>query len=255
LKTDTSPADEPGLPSAAPFEVPTYDTAPGDQPYVDRVLSMDPVRDVPGPATLKGDMKVPAKFTLAMLPQGELREQVERRLRMVPPSKYEESQHEFVREALYNNSLSVRASMGVSSEALPYWKEMADIAAEGRQAVREFDRLALQINEVARHETRLNEATGDYEPVPVMRLEGDGRTAALRRMEELSYKLKLLEGIEGERRLKRAMLATVELMKRREAQAADQAEVARRVEAEEREARINQQVQTKLRMRGVEVKP
>jgi hypothetical protein len=256
LHVDTSPDDEPGLPSAAPFEVPNYAVAPEDQPYVDRVLAMDPVADVPGPATLKGELKVPAKFTLATLPVGPLRDEVEQRLASVrpPASKYEETVHEFVAAALRKNSLDVRAAWGVSGEALPYWKEMGTIASEGRRCAQEFDQLATKLNEVSHYETRLNEQTGEQEPWPVMVLEGDGRTAALRQMTTLAYKMKLLNGIEGQRRLDRAMLETVKLLKAREAQVADEAEIARLTDERERQSRIEARVAAKLRMRGVEVK-
>lgn len=241
-------ADEPGLPAGASFEMPSYDIDPADQGIVDEILAEDPVTDAPSPVTLKGRVMLPAKVTLAMLP-AELQADVAAKLKGVHPDKFEALEQEYIAEALRANSLNVRTVMGLGDGAGLYAKEQVAIANEARQLLAEFDKNTADLAEVSHYEARANDE-GRTEPHPVLAMSAERRAATLRRQEEISYRVKLLQTVEGQRRLAKALKEDVERRKAARELVEDNAEIARRVDTEAREARIAAQVAAKVRMKG-----
>lgn len=254
---DHSPDDEPGLPSAAPFEVPDYSIAPEDQHIADEIVAMDPLRDVPGPATMKGDAKiVPDRFTLTTLPPGPLRDRVEQQLALQPPSKREEAEHELVKRALEANGLDLRGRVGVGSGATPYHKEQAQIASEIAQLDREYARLTEDMGAVREYVSRINEESGKAEAEPVPMYGAERQKAMLNRMLEIQHIVALKQpgGLEYERRMAKALRDSVAIRKAHAAQKAKLAKVEARatelIESEE----IERLARSKARMMGAELK-
>ncbi|MDP9423279.1 MAG: hypothetical protein M3Q19_10700 [Pseudomonadota bacterium] len=246
LRVDTTPDADLKIDADGEFKVPTYDIAPEDKHIADRILAMDPLRDIPSPFRGFESIKQPA-LTLSSLPP-PMQQAVERKLAMVPASKRAESEREFVRAALEDNSRNVRLRAGVGEGALPFHKTAAELEANHRALSRQFDSISEQLAEVERYDMRVNPATGQREPVPVLAVNGSARLALVRQQEQLNYRMERLEKEEGQRQLQKALMESVELIKRREAQLAEETEVQAGAESKVREDRIAKRVAARARM-------
>jgi hypothetical protein len=227
------------------FEVPSYDIDPSDQHIADVIMKQDPVSSVPGPFSgLEGKLTVEPKLTSLPIP---LREKVERQLAMVPPSRYAESEREFVTAALKEHSLSVRTQAGVAGTALPIHKVQAELAIKYRDLARRFNDNQAKLADVRDYGTAYDDK-GQRIPVPVYTFDGTAREGILREQEDLAYHMNLLEGPEGQRLLQKALKESVEVYKARQAAAAEEAEVQSRAEAKVRESRIERRAAARARM-------
>ena len=228
------------------FAVPTYDVAPEDKHIADAILALDPLTAVPSPFSGFQNVK-PPEMKLSALPK-EMRESVEKELAWLPLADRDEAEPRLVRAALEKNSREVRANAGVGEGALPFHQRAAELAADHRQLGRQFDSISAQLTEVSHHETRVNPATGQREPVPVLAVQGSARVGLVREMERVAYNMKLLEGIEGQRQMQKALLESVELVKQRNAQLAEEAEVQARADRLVRESRLDRRAAVRARM-------
>lgn len=245
LRADVAGDDDLRQGGEGRFEIPAYDIDPADRSIADAILAEDPVSAVPGPFSgLEEKLTVEPKLT--SLPPA-LRDKVERQLAMVPPSRYTESEREFVEAALKEHSLTVRTQAGVAGTALPIHKARAEIAIQYRDLARRFDDITTKLVDVKDYKTVLDES-GQRKPVPVYTFDGAARDALVREQEQINYHLKLLEGPEGQRRLQKALKESVEVYKARQSALADEAEVQTRAEAIVRESRIQRRAAVRAKM-------
>jgi hypothetical protein len=234
------------------FVPPTYDIDPADAHIVDEIRALDMLTEVPGASTVTGSINIPEP-KLSTLPPA-IRETIERQLAMVPASQREATEKELITKALRQNAANTRALGGLSSEATPYHAEMATVAREVRTAEAEFDKISDQLATVLRYDNRWDDEKQESVPVPVYAFEGSLRTALINRQAELNYRIKLLAnedgtlGIEGRRRVDRAMLESVALRKARDEQVADLKAVDARAQELAREARIERQAKIRAKM-------
>lgn len=237
---------------ASNYTPPTYDIDPADQHIADSIRSMDVLSQVPGPTSAIGAVKVPEP-TLSALPPA-MREQVEAQLAMVPASKRAESEKELVVKALRKHSLHLRSLAGVAGTATPYHREQAVIARDIRTAEAEFDALSTQLHDIIRYDNQWDEATQSNIPVPVFAVEGDRRKAYMQQQDQILYRISLLVngdgslGIEGQRRMAKALHDSVQLQKAVAEQKADNEEVEKRAQELAREARINKRAGVRAKM-------
>lgn len=255
LKIDTTPADEPGIPSGS-FTPPEYAVAPEDQHILDEILATDPLA-LPGPVSVKGDLpKGPERYTLAHLKGTALFAEVERRLASQPPgSRSADVEHELVERALRENSLDLRAAGGFGAGAPPVFREAAAISNEVRQLDREFDTLQAELARVSHHETGVD-ANGDPKAIPVPLISRERMRAVLARLDEILHvrALKCPGGYEFERRMAKARFDSVEQVKAQKAEAAKLAKIEARAAAMVEEEEIERLARSKARMRGAEVR-
>lgn len=257
LKVDHNPEDETGTTVGSSFDVPSYElTSDEDRAIAAEILARDPVYDVPGPTTLKGAVKVPDRFTLAMISDADVREDIERQVAQQPASNRAAAEQDLLRKALEAQRLDLCVKAGLGDGASPFHREQVTLAAEVRKIDQESDRLIAELVASKDAELRPDPETGEMKPVAVPLLSMAGIERNTRRLNELLYErsLKVAGGVEYDRRVAKALQESVEVEKARREQLEDEAEIAHRLRKEERENRINARVATKLRMRNAEVK-
>ena len=250
LRVGNGPYSEEAAPVGEAFQMPSYDIAPEDEAIAAEIMGLDPVNDVPGPATVTGRVELPKQVPLSALPP-----HIAQGIRAEAANCRPESRADFeaaaVAQYLRTHALEARTAIGLGDGATAYHREQVAIAGQARTLLQEWDRLAGDLQSIERWE---HNAQAPDQPIAIMRLSGTAREGALRRQAEIKYQVDLLNGIEGERRLARALRESVAEVKARREAAEDRAEIAKRVEQGEREARIAEEVERKLRMRGAKPK-
>jgi hypothetical protein len=243
------------------FTVPSYNVAPEDEPRAQELLSAfnsDPLA-TPSPVKLTGGgaFKAPERFTLAILPpdkQAALASQ----LAQVPADLRAEREHELVLAALQKNSLELRIKAGPGEGATPLEREQFGLAREIHELETEELEIQRQLAEVEKAVPVYNEITGEpvIDPLTgkqmtklVDRIQGDRRKALEARAKELAYRVSLLQGVEGDRRIDRALAETIAREKQQRQQLADRGEVERMAEEIAREKRIRKQAEARARFK------
>lgn len=247
LRVDTTPDTELQADADATeaFKVPSYEVAPEDKPIADAIQAMDWLTDVPSPFKGFSNIK-PPEMKLSSLPPA-MRASVEKQLAYTPPADRDEAERKLVRAALESHSREVRSQAGVGEGALPYHQTLAELNANYRQLGREFDNISAQLTEVSHHDTRVDPATGQRSPVPVLAVQGPARAGLVRELEQLTYRMKLLGGVEGHRLLDKALLESVELVKKRNAQASEERQTQVEAERMVREGRLKRRAEARAR--------
>jgi hypothetical protein len=248
LRVSIEPDPDLKLDADGDFKVPTYDVAPEDKHIADAILAMDPVTQVPSPFSGFQGVKAP-ELTLASLPP-EMRGDVERQLAHTPPSKRAETERELVRRRLGENSKEVRLRCGVGEGALPIHQVAAELEANHRFLSRDFDTISEQLAEVVRYDMRLDQTTGERVATPVYLFEGLAREKLVQEQARLNYRMSLLEGIEGQRQMQKALQETVALIKQRNAMVAEEAAVQAGAEKLVREQRLQKRIEARARSLG-----
>ncbi len=229
------------------FTLPSYDIAPEDFELAERLSQFDPLA-TPSPVKLTGGgaFKAPERFTLSILPpdkQGPIAAQ----LAQVPAYVRAEREHELVVEALKRNSIELRVKSGPGSGATPVERERFLLAREVYDLESEETRLLTQLAEVDRWvpvfdtETGapvIDPKTGQQQVKAVEVIQGDRRKAMEARVAEIRRHIGLLDGPEGDRRLQRALKASVEAEKARQQQLAEEQDARRMADEINRDQRV-----------------
>ncbi len=244
------------------FTLPSYDIAPEDQARAQELLAAfnaDPLA-TPSPVKLTGGgaFKAPERFTLSILPpdkQGPIAAQ----LAQVPANVRADREHELVVEALKRNSTALRIKAGPGEGATPLEREQFAVAHDIdtleteelaiRAELAEADRWVPVYDEITGQPV-IDPATGQQMVRRIDRVQGDRRKALEARAEELAYRANLLRGIEGDRRIQKALAQTIALEKQQRQQLADRAEVERMADEIAREKRIREQAETLAKFKG-----
>jgi hypothetical protein len=229
------------------FTLPTHAIAPEDQERANRLASFHPLA-TPSPVTLtgSGSFKAPERFTLSILPP-EKQAPIAAQLAQLPLGQREAREHELVTEALKQNSIELRIKAGPGPGATPVERERFLLAREVYDLERAEEAVLMQLGEVEKWvpvydeitgKPVIDSKTGQQQLVAVQRIQGDRRKAMEARAAEIRHQIALKEGIEGDRRLQRALNLTVEAEKAREEALAIDQEARRLSEEINREVRV-----------------
>lgn len=240
---DNTPAAPPPLAAdtrGSDFEMPTYDIAPEDQALADEIASFDPVYDTKGPTTFSGSVKLPETIKATGLPP-HLRDPIVAQLATVPESRREAEERRLVYAALYQNSLGLRIVAGPGAGANTYERAALALTFDMEETEREIDRLGRQLGEMAETATvSYDPATGQQRVQTAHRFQGERRAGLEAEYRRALHKLAQLNGIEGERRLAKALSEAVQERKALQQQLDDDREARERAEKLLREERVSE---------------
>ena len=177
-----------------------------------------------------------------------MREGVERQLAHTPASKRAETERTLVRAALEQNSRRVREQAGVGEGALPCHKEAAELSAQHRALSQRFNRISDELAEVACFDVKLDPKSGERVTLPVYAVENIARQKLVQEQGQLSYQMGLLEGVQGERLMKKALRESVELVKKRNEMIAEETLIQAGAEKLNREQRLQKRIEARARM-------
>lgn len=234
-------------PKAAPF-------TPEEQAVADEILAMNPL-DIPGPHKGLESRRLSAPTLKTLNP--EMRRIAQDRLSALPAHQQDADAEARVVMAVYREHLpELRVTTGLHSEATPFHRTMANIAANHRDLGREFERITKELAEVSTYRTVADPATGEQKPEPVMKVQGLQRQARIDRLADLNRQMNLLQredgtfGPEANRRLNEALRESVAARLTLKQAVEDKAEVERRAAAMVREDRIAAQAASRARLLG-----
>ena len=245
--------------------VETYGSAPRKpdvitpelEPWAQKVLAIDPIRGVPGNVRDDTTKRPPMNLKIEALPpemQSELYRQLELRPNM-PPAERAKLESKLVEEAVRQKLPGIRAMAGVRSDATPYHKEAAEIAGQVQQLQRLRADLQTAVDDIAELRKGEDPQTGELVAIPVYRLGEARRQAYTGQIADLTRQMSLLVmedgsyGIEGAKRMRRALAVSAAQMKRAHEQCEDEAEAQKRAASQIREARINERAEQLAKMR------
>jgi len=219
--TDTTPptpltVDTTG--SSSTFEkMPSYDIASEDRELADAITKFDP-HSVPSPIEVEGEFRVPERMTSRALPDA-MRYEIEQKLSGLSGAARDQRDHDLTMEALRKNSLGIRVRLGPGAGANQYQREAFALQRDIEKLEADAAGILNSLNEVVRLDVvGVNSATGEQLTNTVYRVEGANRRGLELRHAELMRNLAALEGVEGDRRLKRALYDAVESEKTSRAQ-------------------------------------
>lgn len=191
-------------------KMPSYDIAPEDQELADSITKFDPY-GTPSPIEAKGEFRIPERFTAKVLPDA-MRKEVEQKIAgLVPGAFRDQKEHDLTMAALRQNSLGVRVRLGLGDGANQYQREAFALQRDMEKIEADAASIMNSLNEVVRIEvTGVDPVTGEQLTKTIYRAEGSTRRALELRHAELMRHLAALDGVEGDRRLKKALFGAVE---------------------------------------------
>lgn len=240
---------------ADPSTEKSYEIAPEHRHHADAILRMDPVADVPSSCTVLNGWGASLRLRVDALPPekaNEVRAKLNA-LGQLTPEQRAAKEAEFVTAVIRSTQPELRIAAGVGAHAEPYHREMVHIAREVRDLNAHYDRIAAELTEVIGYDTRTNDQTGEKEAIPVYLVAGPRRDASIREQQAILGRIRLLiddngYGIEGKRRMDKALYESVAQRAALQEQIEDRAESKARARHNERERRINQQAELIGRM-------
>lgn len=245
-------ASSPALPDEAPivantdgssFELQTFDIDLADQPLADEIRNFDPVFDTSGPTSIKGAVALPTGIKATGLPP-HLRDPIIAKLANVPANDRDAEEARLVRAALYQNSLELRVAAGPGEGANAYQKAFFLLEFDRYEAQREIDRIGMLLGEVDENASVVTDpVTGQQKVETRHKIQGQRRQALEAEFSRALHRHAQLYGLEGERRLQRALYEAVAERKAATAQLDEQREakeLGARLAREERIRRMGE---------------
>ena len=234
------------------------DTIPEDlQPFVKQVLQMDSIRDVPGSVKRIGGERPPLKLKVEALPP-ELQSEVYRQLDRMPKmpaedrAKYEDK---LVSEAIQQQKGRIRGLAGVGPDALPFHRAQAQIAMDVRTLQEKRATYQTAVDDIAQLRKANDPVTGELVAEPVYRLDPTKRANFQNAIADIDRQIRLLvddegkPGIEGKKRMDKALIESAEILRQRNAQQTEEAEAQKRAEEKLREERVEKRAEIIARMK------
>lgn len=234
------------------------DEIPADlQPYADEILKMDPLRDVPGNVKDSGGYRPFKRKATALSP--DLQREVYRKLDRMPNmsaedrAKYED---QFVAEAIRGQLGSIRGMTGVGSDALPYHKAQAQIAMDVRTLYEKRNVYQESLDKIVGVKKGEDPVTGEVVANPVYWLSEFKRANYRDVIADIDRQIGLLTdsegkpGIEGQKRLRKALIESAEIRHRQRTMHADEAEAQKRAANMLREESIEKRAAIIAKMRS-----
>jgi hypothetical protein len=196
--------------------MPSYDIAPEDRELADTITKFDP-HSVPSPIEAEGEFRVPERLTSKALPDA-MRHEVEQQLVGTPAGpQRDQREHDLTMAVLRKNSLGIRVRLGAGANQ--FQRETFALQRDIEKLEADAAGIMNSLKEVVRLDVvGVNPATGEQLTNTVYRVEGANRRGLELRHAELMRNLAALEGVEGDRRLKRALFDAVESEKTARAQ-------------------------------------
>lgn len=244
------------------FTVPDYAISPEDMPRAEELLNRDPLA-VPSPVKLTGSgaFKTPERLTVSILPP-EKQAPIAAELARLPADSRAQREHELVTEVLRQNSIELRIKAGPGEGATELDRVQLDVARAIYELEAQEFNIQLQLAEVDKWVPVVNEITG--EPVidpktgqqqlaEVHAIQGDRRRAMEAEAKNLAYRAGLLRGVEGDRRIQKALQSTIAAEKRTQQQLDDRAEIERLSVEIAREQRIRAQAEILAKRKATEL--
>lgn len=223
---------------ASTYAPKTYDIAPEDAALAESLVNLDPIRDLTGPVTVVGAVKMPTQITRETLPPAVL-SQVDARLGEMPEQKRTpQAEQAIILQEAENYAYAVRVWGGPGEDANAYQQERFLVESDIFEVQRKLSERLGALAEIVRHDRVSDEATGEVHDEPVYRLQGDGRTAAQHEVSELKQRLALLKGSEGSQRLAKAKWQAVQDYKKLQEEAAIDREAQTQAKSDVRAARV-----------------
>ena len=215
----------------------SYDIAPEDRDLADSLVDQDPIRDLSGPVSVVGAVKLPEKITHEMLPS-DVRARVDARLADFPEVNRAAAEERVILEEAEQYAYAVRVWGGPGPNANAFQQERFLVEHEIFDAQRKLSERLTALQEIVRHDRKVDESTGEEYDEPVFRLGGTARSAAEYEASELRQRIALLQGSEGQRRLQRAEWQAVQDAKKLQEEAAIDREARAQAKADVRAARV-----------------
>ncbi|WP_095010872.1 hypothetical protein [Tsuneonella mangrovi] len=225
-------------------------------PYADQILKMDPINDVPGNVASFGGVR-PIQLKASGLPD-DMRSEVYRRLELKPNMPKEDRakyESQLVEEVVREKRGAIRSQTGVHRDALPFHKEQADIAMQVRDLYRKRDGFQEALDRVVDVTKAEDPATGELVAEPVYWLSETKRQAYRNNIADIDRQVRLLVGpdgsfgIEGRKRMEKALAESAALLHRQQQQKANREAIKKRASEITREKYIEEQAQALARMR------
>lgn len=227
------------------------------EPWAQKVLAIDPVRGVPGNVRDETSKRPAMNLKIDSLPP-EMRPELYRQLELrpnMPPAERAQLESKLVEEAVRSKLPGIRAMTGVRSDALPYHREMAEIAGQVNHLQRLRADLQAAVDDIADLRKGEDPQTGELVAIPVYRMGEARRQAYEVQIADLTRQMSLLVkedgsyGIEGAKRMRQALAVSAAQLKRAHEQREDEAEAQKRAANQIREARINERAELLAKMR------
>jgi hypothetical protein len=229
--------------------------APEQQHHVDAILAMDPMQ-VPMPYDIPEGALAGLSLRLTALPPA-MQHEVAAKLAASGPMNAETAkvrEAELTAAAIRDQRARTIAKVGVGRDATPYHRELAHIAREVGDLNAEHDRLQDELSRVLRYETKADPVTGEPMPVPVYAVTGERAEAYVARQHDLERQIRLLvgdgnsPGLEGAKRMRRALAESVAARVELQRQVDEEAGAKAEAEAINRRKRISERAESLARL-------
>lgn len=216
----------------------SYDIAPEDADLAASLVNQDPLRDLAGPASSNAKLKLPDRVPLDWL-SPTVKTKVQARMDEVPVSdRTPEREQAIMREELIDYDYAVKVWGGPGPDANAYQQERFLVEHDIYDTQRKLSERLTALQEIVRHDRKVDEATGEVFDEPVYRLRGDARSASEFEVSDLRSRLAQLQGSEGQRRLQKAKWQAVQDAKKLQEEAAIDREAQELAKADVRAARV-----------------
>lgn len=229
------------------FELPSYDLTEEEAEAVEGIEVFDPVDDLPSPVEwIGGDIKLPERLTVAMLPT-HLAEPVKAQLAGMTPDEREKNETGLVIAAMRRNSYELRVRGGIPASAEPYQRELLAISKEVYELEKRAAAIQYDLADFIGTRVVEDPDTGERRQEIINKVEGERRKALEDELREIEYRIAILNGIEGERRLAKAKKETAQLRLNRQRQLAEETEVQALAEQMVRDERIKAKAEARAK--------
>lgn len=218
------------------------------QPYVKTILAMDPITDVRGSLSDDNAARPGYQLKIDGLPpelQGEARQRLHEMGEM-DDARRAKAETKIVSDLARGMLGSIRARTGVHRDSLPFHKEQAEIAAQVNLLVRKRQGYIDGVDKVVDVQKGEDPDTGELVANPVYWLSDHTRAKWQEQITELDRQIRLLVnedgsfGIEGQRRMDRALKESAALMHKLDTMRREEAEaqaLSEKMVSEERVAK------------------
>lgn len=214
---------------------------PRDAEIEQRIVSYDPIRDLEGPikGDIEGIIKQPETLSVKMFAP-EVRDRITAAVGDLPPEAAQRRTQELIQAELERNKLAFCVLAGPGETANAYVREQFEIERQKYDMQGEVWRLETELAAIGGWETFTDPDDGSEKPRAVPQVQGERRRAMEARRDELLRQQRVLETIDGPKRLRAALTEARENEKRLLDEVALQREVDVRAKAMLREERVKE---------------